>query len=110
MSVDWDAFLNKKIAVVCRSSEECEDFLRQACAKHIGMQPYWNSDFAGTARKHWWRVGNDGKKWSDGIVYAFSTDNYIGYCWAEWWLDRGYQLVYFSDQKIFSIDTLDDLV
>lgn len=39
MNIDWQALLDTQIAVVCRSPEECEAFLREAAKQNIPMRP-----------------------------------------------------------------------
>nr|DAH63857.1 MAG TPA: hypothetical protein [Caudoviricetes sp.] len=109
MNIDWQALLDTQIAVVCRSPEECEAFLREAAKQNIPMSPMWIDDLCDAAERQWSHSEDDPMKWY-GVAYACNPSKYLGFCWPAWWANRGYQLVDFADAKAFSIPTIDDLI
>ena len=109
MNIDWQALLDWQIAVVCRSPEECEAFLREAAKQNIPMRPGWIDDPCDVAERQWSEVKDDPMKWC-GVAYACDPSKHLGFCWPAWWANRGYQLVDFADAKAFSIPTIDDLI
>jgi hypothetical protein len=109
MNIDWQALLDWQIAVVCRSPEECEAFLREAAKQNIHMRPGWIDDPCDVAERQWSEVKDDPMKWY-GVAYACDPAKHLGFCWPAWWANRGYQLVDFADARAFSIPTIDDLI
>lgn len=109
MNIDWQALRDKQIAVVCRSAEECEAFLREAAKQNIPMRATWLKGVHDAAKRCWLRTEDDDGDWS-GVAYGFSEYKDLGFCWPSWWADRGHQLVDFADAKAFSIQTIDDLI
>lgn len=109
MSVDWQAFRDKQIAVICYSQEECEAFLREAVKQQIQMHDTWREDICGATRVQWLRTEDDPGDWY-GVAYGFSDYDDLGFCWPSWWTDRGYLLVNFDDADVCVDCTVDDLV
>lgn len=109
MNIDWQALRDKQIAVVCRSAEECEAFLREAAKQNIPMRATWLKGVHDAAKSCWLRTEDDYGDWS-GVAYGFSEYEDLGFCWPSWWADRGHQLVDFADARAFAIPTIDDLI
>lgn len=109
MNVGWQALRDKQIAVVCRSPEECEAFLREAYNQQISMRRQWLKDIRYSARSHWKHTEYDPEDWY-GVAYGFSEYEDLGFCWPEWWTDRDHRLVDFGDFMGLPIGTIDDLI
>ena len=61
MDIDWQALRDKQIAVVCRSQEECEAFLREAAKQNIPMRATWLKGVRDAAKKL--LVAHRGRLW-----------------------------------------------
>lgn len=109
MNIDWQALRDKQIAVVCRSQEECEDFLCEAVRQQIPMRTTWLKDVHDAAKGCWSRTKDGYGDWY-GVAYGFSEYEDLGFCWPEWWTARDHRLVNFDDTMGLPIGTIDDLL
>lgn len=109
MNIDWQALRDGKIAVLCRSAEECEAFLCEAINQQINVNHSWVEDPTSAAANHWLRTESDPEDWH-AVAYGFSQCRDLGFCWPAWWKNRGYSLVDFRDAQDFAISSIDDLV
>ena len=55
MNIDWQAFRDGKIAVLCHSAKECEAFLCEAINQQINVNHSWVENPTSAAANHWLR-------------------------------------------------------